>query len=259
MSESVSTRYKDALQRGHVAVVKGRPREAIGHYEEAGKLAPDRPLPFVRIGEIYLQMQEPRAAVAAFGTALERAPIDLGALYGKAAALDAAGEGRQAGEMRARAAELGAMSRTTRRRGRTPDPRAQELELHIRNGAASRAAGDLGMASAAYLTAANGFAAISDFDGAVDACLRGLEAHPGNLDIHFVLTMLYLRRGWVELGVQRAELIEHRLDIDDDRVRRNALAALARDFRTLSPALERLATTAASDADSLGPVLPGRW
>ena len=245
MSESVSTLYKDALQRGHVAVVKGRPREAISHYEEAGELAPERPLPFVRIGEIYLQMQEHRAAAVAFDTALDRGPTDLAALNGKAAALAASGEGRQAGEMRARAAELEARARTTQRRGRTLDPRTLELERHIRNGAAARAAGDLGVAAAAYLTAANGFAAINDFDGAVDACLRGLEARPGNIDIHFVLTMLYLRRGWVELGVQRAELIEHRLDIDDDRVRRKALAALARDFRTLSPALERLATSAA--------------
>jgi tetratricopeptide (TPR) repeat protein len=245
MSESVSTLYKDALQRGHVAVVKGRPREAVSHYEEAGELAPERPLPFVRIGEIYLQMQEHRAAAAAFDAALDRGPTDLAALNGKAAALAASGEGRQAGEMRARATELEARARTTQRRGRTLDPRTLELERHIRNGAAARAAGDLGVAAAAYLTAANGFAAINDFDGAVDACLRGLEARPGNIDIHFVLTMLYLRRGWVELGVQRAELIEHRLDIDDDRVRRKALAALARDFRTLSPALERLATSAA--------------
>ena len=52
-----------------------------------------------------------------------------------------------------------------------------------------------------------------------------------------------LRRGWTEFGVQRATLIERRLDIDDDRLRRNALAALARDFRTLSPELERLAAS----------------
>ena len=34
-----------------------------------------------------------------------------------------------------------------------------------------------------------------------------------------------------------------RLGIDDDRLRRNALVALARDFRTLSPELEHLATS----------------
>ena len=33
---------------------------------------------------------------------------------------------------------------------------------------------------------------------AIDACLHGLEAQPGNIDIHFVMSMLYLRLGWIE-------------------------------------------------------------
>jgi tetratricopeptide (TPR) repeat protein len=244
MSDPVSTRYKDALQRGHVAVVKGRPQEAIRHYEEASRLVPDRPLPFMRMGDIFLQMRQPRDARQAFDEALKRAPSDVVAMQGKAAALAADGQQAQAGALRSQAAELEAMERAGRGRIGTADPRAQELELHVSNGAAARAAGDLGLASAAYLTAANGFAAANEFDAAMDACLRGLESKPGNIDIHFVLTMLYLRRGWTDLGVQRAMLIEHRLDIDDDTLRRNALSALARDFRTLSPELERLATSA---------------
>ena len=123
------------------------------------------------------------------------------------------------------------------------DPRLLDIERHVINGGAARSAGDLGVASVAYLTAANGYVGINDFDAAIDACLSGLEARPGNLDVHFVMAMLYLRRGWSELGVQRVMLIEHRLDIDDDALRRNALAALARDFRTLSPELERLAVS----------------
>jgi len=244
MSDPVSARYKDALQRGHVAVVKGRPREAIGHYDEAAKLVPERPLPFTRMGEIYLQMEQPAEAVTAFEAALERTPTDTAALNGKAAALSAAGRGSEAGAWRMRAAELEAKQRAGQVRGRAGDPRLPEIERHVINGSAARTAGDLGVASAAFLTAANGFVAINDFDAAMDACLRGLEAQPGNLDIHFVMTMLYLRRGWAELGTQRANLIEQRLDIDDDPVRRAALAALARDFRTLSPDLERLATNA---------------
>jgi tetratricopeptide (TPR) repeat protein len=245
MSESVSVRYKEALQRGHVAVVKGMPREAIGHYETAAGLVPDRPLPFIRIGRVYLQMEQPREALAAFEAALERAPADRDALEGKAAALAASGRGREAGAARTRAAELEAREQAGRRRQRRSptDPRLMEIERHVVNGAAARAAGDLGVASAAYLTAANGYVSINDFDAAIDACLRGLEAQPGNIDIHFVMAMLYLRRGWTELGVQRATLIEHRLDIDDDQRRRNALVALARDFRTQSPELERLATS----------------
>ena len=241
MSDPVSVRYKDALQRGHVAVVKGMPREAIAHYEEAAALVPERPLPYTRIGRIYLQMEQPREALTAFEAALERVPDDQDALAGKAAALAATGRPEEAGRARTQAAEVAAREQAGRPRRRPTDPRLMEIERHVSNGALARAAGDTGVASAAYLTAANGFVAIDDFDAAIDACLRGLEARPGNLDIHFVMAMLYLRRGWISLGVERMVLIEHRLDIDDDAVRRNALVALARDYRTRSPELERLA------------------
>jgi tetratricopeptide (TPR) repeat protein len=241
MSDSVSARYKDALQRGHVAVVRGRPRDAIEHYREAATLVPERPLPLVRMGEIYLRMHEPREAHLAFDAALERAPDDLAALEGKAAALTAAGQSQAAGELRARAARLEASTDAGRPGAALADPRLLEIEGHIESAAAARAAGDLGTASAAYLAAANGYAALGDHDAAIDACLRGLEARPGNIDIHFVMAMLYLRRGWIDLGVQRAMLIARRLEIDDDPLRRNALGALAHDFRTRAPELERLA------------------
>lgn len=242
MSDPVSARYKEALQHGHVAVVKGRPRDAVGHYEEAGKLAPDRPLPYVRMGQVYLQMQEPRAAIEAFDEALTRAPSEMDAIRGKAMALRADGQVEAARATAARAAELEAMEQAGRAGHRRSDPRFVEIERHVINGAAARRAGDLGIAAAAYLAAANGYAAVNDFEAAIDACLRGLEAQPGNIDVHFVMTMLYLRHGWIGLGVERARLIEQRLDIDDDALRRNALSALARDFRTHSPELERLAS-----------------
>jgi tetratricopeptide (TPR) repeat protein len=241
MSDTISTRYKDALQRGHVAVLKGRPREAISHYGEAAELVPGRPLPFVAMGKVYLQMRQPREAGEAFDKALERAPSDLEAMRGKAAALQASGHEEQAEALLARAAELEAMARAGERHRDAAGLGALDLERHITNGAAARAAGELDIAAAAYLTAANGFAAINDLDAAIDACLRALEARPGNIDVHFTMTMLYLRRGWAELGEQRAVLIERRLEVDDDPRRRAALHALARDFRSLGPELERLA------------------
>jgi hypothetical protein len=243
MSDPVSARYKDTLQRGHVAVVKGRPREAIEHYREAGALAPDRPLPFLRMGEVLLQMEQPREAIKAFDEALRRAPSDVAAIKGKAAALAAAGRADEARSVEAKAAELEAMRLAESGGRRAPDPRLLEIERHVANAGAARRRGDLIIAAGAYLAAANGFAAAGDFVGAMDACLRGLEAQPGNIDIHFTMTMLYLRRGWIDLGVQRAVLIERRLDIDDDALRRNALGALARDFRTLDPELGRLAVS----------------
>lgn len=242
MTEPVSTRYKDALRRGHLAVVKGRPREAIGHYEQAGALVAGRPLPFVSMGNVYLQMRQPEEALSAFDRALACAPSDLDAMRGKSAALDAAGRGVEAGPLRMRAAELEAMARAGQRRAAPVDAMTVELERHVSNGAAARAAGDLDMAVAAYLTAANGYAAVNDLDAAMDACLRALAARPGNIDVHFTLAMLYLRQGWVEHGEQRAVLIARRLDIDDDPRRRAALHALARDFRALGPQLAHLAS-----------------
>ncbi len=241
MTDPVSMRYKDALQRGHVAVVRGRPREAIGHYREAGELAPERPLPYVRMGEVFLEMREAREAVAAFDEALRRAPTDPIALHGKAAAMAAVGQRDEARALHARAAELEVAEQASHVGRRRVDPRLAEMERHVVNGASARRARELGIAAAAYLTAANGYTAVGQLDAAIDACLSGLAAQPGNIDIHFVMTMLYLRQGWIDLGVQRARLIEQRLDIDDDKLRRNALSALARDFRTRSPELERLA------------------
>ena len=112
-----------------------------------------------------------------------------------------------------------------------------------RAGAAARATGDVDTACAAYLTAANGYSAANDFNAALDACLRALEARPGNIDVHFTMAVMYLRRGWGDLGAQRVTLIERRLDVDNDPRRRAALHALARDHRVLSPELERIAAT----------------
>ncbi len=241
MTDPISTRYKEALRRGHVAVAKGRPREAIQHYEEAGRLAEQRPVPFVSMGTVYLQMRQPKEALRAFDEALKRAPGDLDAMRGKAQALDADGKAAEAGALRQRAGDLEAMERAGQRTAPTVDPRSLELEQHIQAGAAARAAGDRDTACLAYLSAANGYSAANDFDAALDACLRALEAHPGNIDVHFTMAVMYLRLGWVEHGVQRVTLIERRLDIDDDPRRRSALHALARDHRALSPELERLA------------------
>jgi tetratricopeptide (TPR) repeat protein len=243
MTDPISTRYKEALRRGHVAVVKGRPREAVQHYQEAGDLAEQRPLPFVSMGSVYLQMRQPREARESFDEALKRAPGDLEAMRGKAQALEAESRSDEAAALLGRVAELEAMERAGQRTAPQVDPRSLELERHINAGAAARAAGDLDTACAAYLTAANGYSAVNDFDAALDACLRALEARPGNIDVHFSMAVMYLRCGWADLGAQRVTLIERRLDVDDDPRRRAALHALARDHRVLSPDLERIAAT----------------
>ena len=92
MSDALYERYKDALRRGHVAALRGRQDAALGAYGEAAKLAPDRPLPLVGIGNVLAGLGKHPEALAAFDAALERAPTDEAALRGRADVLLASGD-----------------------------------------------------------------------------------------------------------------------------------------------------------------------
>lgn len=98
MSDALYERYKDALRRGHVAALRGRHDAALAAYGEAAKLAPDRPLPLVGIGNVLAGIGKHTDAAAAFGAALERAPADETALRGRADALIATGDRVRAAE-----------------------------------------------------------------------------------------------------------------------------------------------------------------
>ena len=115
MSDALYERYKDALRRGHVAAQRGRQDAALAAYGEAAKLAPDRPLPLVSIGNVLAGIGKHTEAIAAFDAALERAPADEVALRGRADALVATGD-------RVRAAEtLDRLSAALDANGRTSD------------------------------------------------------------------------------------------------------------------------------------------
>ncbi|MEA2578778.1 MAG: Tetratricopeptide repeat [Chloroflexota bacterium] len=92
MSDALYERYKDALRRGHVAALRGRQDAALAAYGEAAKLAPDRPLPLVGIGNVLAGLGKHPEALAAFDAALERAPTDESALRGRADVLVASGD-----------------------------------------------------------------------------------------------------------------------------------------------------------------------
>ncbi len=98
MSDALYERYKDALRRGHVAALRGRQDAALAAYGEAAKLAPDRPLPLVGIGNVLAGLDKHREALAAFDAALERAPADEAALRGRAEVLVASGDRAGAAE-----------------------------------------------------------------------------------------------------------------------------------------------------------------
>ena len=114
MSDALYERYKDALRRGHVAASRGRADAALAAYGEAAKLAPDRSLPLVSIGNVLAGIGKHTEAVAAFDAALERVPADEAALRGRADSFVATGDRVRAAETLDRlAAALDANGRTS--------------------------------------------------------------------------------------------------------------------------------------------------
>lgn len=106
-------RYRDALRRGHVAALRGRPDAALVAYDEAAGIAPERALPHVSIGAVLAGLGRANDALAAYDRALERARADETALAGRADALIALGRRVDAAEALATLAEaLDAMGRT---------------------------------------------------------------------------------------------------------------------------------------------------
>jgi tetratricopeptide (TPR) repeat protein len=107
--------YKDALRRGHVAVVRGRLDVALAAYREAARIAPDRALPYVGLGGVLARLDRVDEALAAYRVALERAPDDEGALRGRADLLAAHGRAAEA------ATTLDRLAGTLERDGRLAD------------------------------------------------------------------------------------------------------------------------------------------
>lgn len=241
MIDDVSSQYKEALRRGHMAVAKGRPVEAVQHYQEAGRLAGQRPLPFTSMGSIYLQMRKPQEALRAYEEALRREPNDLDALRGRARALAATGKKKEALAAAQRADELESMQRAGQQATSDVQVPAAALERLVSEASRARLAGDLDAAVGSYLAAAQGFEQQNSFDAALDACFRALEARPGDIDVHLLMAGLYLRRGWTDHGVERVTFLDKRLRLDEEPQRRAALTALARDHRGMDPVLDRLA------------------
>jgi tetratricopeptide (TPR) repeat protein len=98
VSDSLYEQYKDALRRGHVAALRGRPDEALVAYRQAAELAPERPLPHASQGTVLLRAGQIEEALAAYDEALRRAPEDEGALSGRADVLARAGRRIEAAE-----------------------------------------------------------------------------------------------------------------------------------------------------------------
>src|SRR4051812_709692 len=98
MSDEASSRYTDAVRRGHRALSRDQPDAALAAYREAASLAPDRPLPHAGIGQVHLRQGRPADALAAFDTALARAARDETALRGRGESLARLGRRNEAAD-----------------------------------------------------------------------------------------------------------------------------------------------------------------
>ncbi len=85
--EALYERYKEALQRGHVASVQGRVMDALTAYAEAARIAPERATPHTSAGNALMRSGRPGEAVDQYDVALGLSPGDLAALRGRAGAL----------------------------------------------------------------------------------------------------------------------------------------------------------------------------
>ncbi len=97
-SSSLYERYKEALRRGHVAVLRERFDAAIDAYGEAASIAPDRALPHTAIGGVLVTMTRLTDALKAYDRAVALAPRDEAALRGRADVLASLGRRAEAAE-----------------------------------------------------------------------------------------------------------------------------------------------------------------
>ncbi len=80
-------RYKSALERGHVAALRGTLDDALAAYTEAASIVPGRAAPLTGAGNALLRRKRPADALQYFVSALDVAPRDEAANAGRAQCL----------------------------------------------------------------------------------------------------------------------------------------------------------------------------
>jgi tetratricopeptide (TPR) repeat protein len=98
VSRSVFDQYKEALRRGHLAVLAGRLEEAIEAYREAARIVPERALPHASLATALHRLGRWPEAEDAFAVAVSLAPEDASVLRARAAALEGLGRRADAAE-----------------------------------------------------------------------------------------------------------------------------------------------------------------
>ena len=180
-----------------------RPRRLAGH----------RPLPYVSMGSVLLQMGRAQEAIAAYDEALARAPTTPRRCRGKAAALLAAGKRSQSADARC---SRSPRSRRTRRASapssrRAPRPRSGPggpERLARRRPRSPAATATPRPPSRGSWRRLPGYQQHGHLDAALDACQRALGVSLGAPAAHLQMARIYFQRGWDDRGVERLLLLD---------------------------------------------------
>ncbi len=233
--DDVFARYRESLKLGHQEASEGRYAEALKHYQAAADVASDRALPHVAVAGAQLRLGQSKEALASYERALAIEPQNVDALTGRVAAYLAAGRRDDAARAQRQIEEaLNAPAQLSGPTGdATPMTRADTMRAAadeaLRNGQ-TEAAIDAFIAESAEHAAAN------HHDAALDASMSALSLNPNAPRVHLQMTRLYLQRGWIDKGVERALLLDRLLSLDPDpaiggQLRELAAANAASDHR----------------------------
>jgi tetratricopeptide (TPR) repeat protein len=239
--DDVYGRYREALKLGHQEAAAGRFAQALRHYNVAADVAPDRALPHIAVGGMQLRLGHARESLAAYERALQNEPTNIDALTGRAAALLAAGRRDEAHKVQQEIADA-------RRAAESPMGFAPGDATPMSSADSHHAAGEMALTQGnteaaidAWLAESAEYAAADHLDAALDAALAAVSVAPSEPRIHLQLARLYFQRGWWDMGVERALLLDRLLSLDPEPTVHEQLRRLAADNVTAD---HRLATVA---------------
>lgn len=249
MIDPIFERYKDALKQGHVAVLRGRPKDALSRYDEAARLADHRALPHLSMASVLLELGRAREALEAYERAAQRSPTELAAHRGRAAALRALGRRAEADAAESDIGRLEADSADSRARAEADTraaSRGQGVEELVTEAEESITLGDAEAATAKLVAAADGYLDEAAFDAALDVCQRALMVSPASPAIHLRMTTAYLARDQHDRAIERLVLLDRLLALEPDQAAQVSMVAICHDQRALDSRLAAIAVRGAS-------------
>lgn len=272
MARPLFEQYKEALRRGHVALLGGELDDALAAYREAAGLVSDRPLPYSSMGAVLVRLGRPAEALAEYEHALELTPEDASVREARDALLvdmpatvavsEAASvappEPAGVPESVARSPHLDAPEEPQPPQRPAGSPGAGSVEWPAVDLPSLPAPPLAGPVSPAILQAeADAFVDAGDpsaardplllaiavhrdagrLDAALDTCLQLLAIAPGDPRVHLAIANLQLDRGWRTIATEKIELLLRLTSLSGDAQAEADVHLLAADrLRDESPA-----------------------